>query len=190
MGQLIPCQDAFDLSDLCRKIRASSNFSVAWQFYCVEGFDLSNARDVRRAMDQIIAQPELHEFLKKSFVSRYYDDQFQVNPIHEHCCIQSADSTFENTLAKIAGDHAGAYSQLRPATDKERKAIASLFSGPSSPYFAFQLMPGRESSCTECKSHNNEIFSSWFYGVAWDWCFLVGWPGLNLLWIGCLTDTD
>ena len=72
---------------------------------------------------------------------------------------------------------------LRNATGDEIQEIKDLF-GSIGQYRAYELLPG------SVGHHNNHLFSSWFFGVAWDWCLLALWPRRNLLWVGCLTDTD
>jgi hypothetical protein len=52
------------------------------------------------------------------------------------------------------------------------------------------LLPGNSPDCLACRNHNNHLFSTWFYGVAWDWCLFAIWPHCDLFWVGCLTDTD
>src|SRR5207249_1348749 len=114
---------------------------------------------------------------------------FEMEPLHEHCEIPDASGELENLLARAAGDHLGAYAtNLRDATTKEKQEIGELFS-QAGPYLAYQVQPGNVSGCRKC-GHNSHAFSSWYFGVAWDWCLLATWPKRNLLWMGCLTDTD
>ena len=42
----------------------------------------------------------------------------------------------------------------------------------------------------ECRKHNGHLFSDWFYGVAWDWCYCVIWEARGLVGLLCMTDTD
>lgn len=186
---LSTCDDPFLLAELAARVRASSNFRFNWQFYRCGAIDLRSAQDVRRALDAIIATPELHRFLRDSF-QPMYDDAFEIEPLHEHCQLAPAAGEFENVLAAAAGDHMGAYSpELRDATAAERQEIAELFgsAGTCQPY---SLVPGSVPGCQKCRDYNNHVFSTWFYCVAWDYCLLAAWPERDLLWVGCLTDTD
>lgn len=189
MVYLARCSDPVSLDDLAVRIRKSSNFRINWQFYQCSGIDPDSPANIRRALESIIATPELHEFLRESF-EPMYAEAFEVEPLHEHCRVDAAAGEFENTLARAAGDHLGAYSQqLRDAAAAETKEINELF-GSIGEYRAYELLPGTVAGCSVCRSHNNHLFSTWFFGVAWDWCLFAIWPSRNLLWVGCLTDTD
>jgi hypothetical protein len=95
-----------------------------------------------------------------------------------------------NVLAQAANDHLGAYSSdLRQSTPGEMRVIDELFSSVG-PYCAFSIVPGSVPTCPVCREYDHRNFSSWFYGVAWDYCYLVTWPKSELIWMGCLTDTD
>jgi hypothetical protein len=180
---LATCDAPFSLDRLAARIRKSSNFRFAWQFYHCNGIDPQSALNIREALEAIIATPELHKFLQESF-KPMYAKAFEVEPLHEYCRVAAASDEFENTLARAASDHLGAYSRnLREATAGEIQEIKDLF-GSIGQYRAYELLPG------SVGDHNNHLFSSWFYGVAWDWCLFALWPRRNLLWVGCLTDTD
>jgi len=182
MVYLATCDAPFSLDDLAARIRKSSNFRVCWQFYQCSGIDSESPAKIRQALEAIIATPELHTFLQESF-EPMYAEAFEVEPLHEHCRVDAAMGEFENTLARAANDHLGAYSRnMRDATAAEIQEIKDLF-GSIGQYRAYELLPGSG-------HHNNHLFSSWFYGVAWDWCLFALWPRRNLLWVGCLTDTD
>jgi hypothetical protein len=173
----------FSLDDLAARIRKSSNFRFAWQFYQCSGIDPQSAVNIRNALEAIIATPELHKFLQESF-EPLYAQAFEVEPLNENCRVDAAMGEFENTLASAASDHLGAYSRnLRDATTAEIQEIKDLF-GSIGQYRAFALLPGSGGQ------YNSHLFSSWFFGVAWDWCLIALWPRRNLLWVGCLTDTD
>jgi hypothetical protein len=189
MVYLAACDSPFSLDDLAARIRKSSNFRFAWQFYQCGGVGPQWPPSIRRALDAIIATPELHAFLQQSF-EPMYAEAFEIEPLHEHCRVDAAAGEFEGILARAAGDHLGAYShQLRDATAGEKQAIKELFERPGK-YRAYALLRGNVPDCPACRDRNNELFSSWFYGVAWDWCLVALWPRRNLLWVGCLTDTD
>src|SRR5262249_8202822 len=144
---------------------------------------------IRQALEVIIATPDLHEFLRESF-DPMYSEAFEIQPLHNHSRVDPAAGEFENTLARAAGDHLGAYSRrLREATGAERHVIKALFECIGE-YHAYALSPGHIPECAVCRNHNNHLFSSWFFGVAWDWCLFALWPRRHLFWMGCLTDTD
>jgi len=189
MGRLITCAAPFSLDDLAARIRKSSNFRFSWQFFQAEEIALQSPADIRSAVDSIIVTPNLHRFLQETFQATY-DDVFKIEPLHEHCQVATASGEFENTLASAGGDHLGAYSRkLRRANASEIQEIQDLF-GCIGRYSTFELLPGKSSDCPTCRSYSNHLFTTWFYGVAWDWCLLASWPSRDLLWMGCLTDTD
>lgn len=183
---LTTCEDPIGLDNLAAKIRASSNFRFAWQFFESTGIDLESTGEVQKALDAVLASTHLHKFLRTSFVPMYHS-AFTISPLHEHCRVVPAED-FESILARAAHDHLGAYSRnLIDATPGEKAEISTLFA-TLAPYRPFELLPGNVPGCTACTySH---IFSTWFYSVVWDWCLMATWPSCDLLWIGCLTDTD
>lgn len=187
--QLSLADSPISLDSLATRIRKSSNFRFEWQFYQYESMDAKSPTGIRQALDTIIATTGLHEFLRISF-DPMYADAFEIQPLHEHCQILHATSDFESILAQAANDRLGAYSQIRrQANDREMQKIRNLFGDPGE-YHGFNLIPGTVSGCPACVEYNNHLFSTWFYGVAWDWCLFASWPNRNLLWMGCLTDTD
>jgi hypothetical protein len=189
MVYLATCESPLSLDDLAARIRKSSNFRFSWQFYQCNGVDPQSPTDIRQALEAIIDTPDLHKFLQESF-EPMYAEAFEVESLHEHCRVDAAASEFENILARAAGDHLGAYSQqLRDATLTEQQLIKEVF-GCMGEYRAYELLPGNIPGCPACRNHNNHLFSSWFLGVAWDWCLFALWPRCNLFWVGCLTDTD
>jgi hypothetical protein len=189
MGYLVTCADAFSLNDLAARIRRSSNFRFAWQFFRSDGIAPQSPEDVRSALDSIIAIPDLHQFLRESF-QPMHDDAFQIESLHEHCQVVPAADEFEGILASAAGDHLGAYSrELHPANATEIQEIRDLFVSPGS-YRAYRMVPGEVGDCPTCRAYNNQLFTNWFYGVAWDWCLFTSWTSRDLFWMGCLTDTD
>jgi len=66
-----------------------------------------------------------------------------------------------------------------------KNALASL-----GVYDAYELIAGNVPGCPICKDASNHVFTNWFYGIVWDWCMFVVWPKKQILWMGCLTDTD
>jgi hypothetical protein len=189
MGTLAKCDSPFSLDTLAVQIRKSSNFRFDWQFFRLTGIDSRSPSGVRQALDSIIATDDLHQFLRESFEATY-NDEFEIGPLHEHCRIAAASDEFDGILAAAAGDHLGAYSrELRPATADEKREVRELF-GRVGNFCAYQLLPGDISGCPACREHGSHLFTTWFYGVAWDWCLLASWPDRELFWMGCLTDTD
>jgi hypothetical protein len=189
MSELVTIDPPFALDGLARRIRATSNFRFDWQFYLADGFDLGSAKGVRAALGEIIATPDLHRFLRDGFVP-LYAKAFSIEPVHEHCLLVDANGEVENVLAAAAGDHAGAYSRIvRSATAAERREVEEAFGGLGA-YRSFTLKPGETAGCVRCRHYANHLFSEWFYGVAWDWCLFAAWPAIDVMWMGCLTDTD
>jgi hypothetical protein len=175
---------------LGRRIQASSNFRFAWQFFYLSGFDPRLPVTALSVLQAVISEKPHHQFLRETF-DPMYDSSFEIGSIHEHCEMIAADGEFENVLASAANDHLGAYSRwLRDSTPEEAAAVRVIFE-QLGPYCAFQLTPGQHPGCEFCRRHHNShVFSNWFYGVAWDWCFVLTWPESHKAWVGCLTDTD
>lgn len=107
-------------------------------------------------------------------------DPFTITPLEELSLFRADTTGFCSILAEASADRLGAYSGHQgPATPKEIAGIRDLFM-QAGPFNGFQLDV----------SVNLPPFSSWFYGVAWDWCLVATWPAAHLAWAGCLTDTD
>jgi hypothetical protein len=140
---------------------------------------------VRGILGAVIDRSDCHAFLIDSLER----GPFIIERLHEHVGFVVSDS-FEQVLARAAADQLGAYSRiLSDAPPDQIKEIHAIF-GALGPYTAFELTPGNVSGCAVCKVYNNHLFTSWFYGVAWDWLFCVRWTERPLAWIGCLSDTD
>ncbi len=189
---LLPVSDPAAISQLkglAALIRKSSNFRFVWQFYEFFGFDPASPKSARFMLEYAIETESCCQFLSQSF-DPMYEKVFAVASLHEHARVEEASHTFESTLATAATDRLGAYSpSLGNAKPSKVAAVKSLFQRIGA-YHAYQLLPGSNPGCSTCEQHNNHLFSNWFYGVAWDWCILVVWPKEQLLWLGCLTDTD
>jgi hypothetical protein len=98
--------------------------------------------------------------------------------------------TFERTLARATADSLGAHSRIRAdALPEQIRDVQKRFQGPG-PYVPFELLPGEVNGCLACRGHNAHLFSDWFFGVAWDWCYCVIWEARRLVGILCMTDTD
>ena len=96
----------------------------------------------------------------------------------------------EKTLASIANNSLGAYSRhCRDASVEDCAKVTRTFSSIGE-FLSWQLRPGTVEGCPVCQDYNSELFTTWYYGVAWDWCFIATWPERKTLWLGCLTDTD
>lgn len=186
MRSLSICDCLLPLDDLAAQIRKSSNFRFSWQNYQVDGTQILTPGDARLALELIIEKPELHQFLKDSFdqEASIGSNVFDIGPLNEQSIVVSADSEFEDILARAAGDHLGAYSKhMRPASTAEKQSVKSIF-GSIGNYHVFQLIQDATAD------YNSHLFTTWFYSVAWDWCLLVSWPAQQVFWLGCLTDTD
>jgi hypothetical protein len=181
-------QAPFDLSELEKSIRASSNFSFACPFYRYENANPASPRGARAFLEAIIATPELHAVLRHTFAA-YDGATFEIHPLEPHAVFEPADGRMENLLASASRDHAGAYSRiLRDATASERSEIATLF-GALGESRVLELVGREHPGCPTC-GYRSHLFSNWFHGVAWDWCFLVVWPTANVAALVCVTDTD
>jgi hypothetical protein len=177
------------LGPLAAQIRRSSNFRFDWQWFRCEPDCRATEDYARLILAELAEDPACHRFLRESFVP-LYDSAFEIDRIHEHCDVAVARDEFAGTLARAAADRLGAYSRdLSDSTEQERAEIARLFEMEGT-YAAFQLLPGDFPGCDRCRNHESHVFTNWFYGVAWDWCFVVVWEDARLAWVGCLTDTD
>ncbi|MES1242177.1 MAG: hypothetical protein ABUT39_11205 [Acidobacteriota bacterium] len=177
------------IEKLGKQIQSSSNFRFASQFFFLSGPNPRSPATALSVLNSVILLEPCHQFLRETF-DPMYDSSFKIEPVHEHCEMAHAGGEFENLLASAANDHLGAYShELRDSTPTEAARIRAIFE-QLGPYCAFQLMPGGRPGCGDCRHHNNHLFSTWFYGVAWDWCFVLTWPGSHKAWVACLTDTD
>jgi hypothetical protein len=182
-------EDPLGLGSLAASIRHSSNFRFAWRFYRVQGKDLRQVGSISAILRAIIEVPALHSFLADT-PDNTYPSPFQIEPLHRHASIDRDLAGFLDTMARASLDRLGAYSQdLSPSTPDEREVINKLFSRVGS-YSAYTINPGTQADCEDCRQHDSHLFSNWFYGVAWDYTFLVTWPLASILWMACLTDTD
>ncbi|MCH9648637.1 MAG: hypothetical protein K0U98_10385 [Deltaproteobacteria bacterium] len=191
--------EPLSLDRLAAKIRKSSNFRFVWQWYHREAgasptappsaTPAPTATEARRVLSAAIADPGCRKVLRSTFDSMY-DSVFSIESLHEHCRLERRDEEFQNTMAKAAADRLGAYSRKRSdASPKERRRIDALF-GSVGEYHAFEFLPGSIPGCEVCSERENYLFTNWFFGVAWDWCFVVLWKDSDLAWVGFLTDTD
>jgi hypothetical protein len=174
---------------LATRIRSSSNFRVASQLFQWEGPCPATPRTAKQALETIVLVPELQTFLTES-LDAHDKSPFQIAPLHEECSFEQAHGAFERTLARAAADRLGAYSRiLAEAIPRDVEAVQNVFEALG-PYVPFEFPLGQPERCTQCSRKPREYFSSWFYGVAWDYCFCVIWESCRLVWIGCMTDTD
>ncbi len=178
-----------DLEPLASRIRASSNFCFDWQWYRRAPRRPPSGEEAMRLLAAVCRDGELHGFLHRS---RDPDDEasFEIELPHSHSRFLPADGGLEQVLARAAADHLGAYSRfLENAAPAQVQEVRDLFLAAGS-YRPFELNRGAIPGCRECRQWGSHLFSSWFYGVAWDWCFCVLWEESDLVWLGCLTDTD
>jgi hypothetical protein len=181
----------FRLDGLAARIRASSNFRFEWRFFERDAAEAwtADAATARRVLDELVAASDRHRFLRDTF-DPMYEAAFEIEPLHVHTRLVRARGTFEDTLARAAADRLGAYSlDSAAASPRELEEIRRLFTNPGD-YVPFEFEAAPEDDCARCSEHNGHLFTNWFFGVAWDWCFVVLWPGSTLAWVGCLTDTD
>lgn len=192
VGEMIPLVEAaapVSLAHLAARIRRSSNFRFEWQWFSLDAVPVACAAAARGILGSVVSDPACHRLLQDSF-ENLYEPEFRIEPLHEHCRVVDAGDGFAGTLAQAATDRLGAYSrELIEAAPSEVEAVRNIFA-PVWPYSVFSLEPGNESGCPACADFNNHLFTNWFYGVAWDWCFCLLPHGKAIAWVGCLTDTD
>lgn len=177
-----------DFERIAARIRRSSNFRVAWQLFEWGRPCKATPRTAGQVLETIALVPELQTFLARDEPPA--PEPPSVQHLHEHCRFKIAPGTFERTLASAAADRLGAYSRiLADAPPEQIKDVEEVFQGPG-PYVPLELLPGEVEGCVECRGHNSHLFSDWFYGVAWDWCYCVIWETRGLVGLVCLTDTD
>jgi hypothetical protein len=178
-----------DLSEAASKLRSSSNFRFAWQFQEIAAVKSIDGHTCRTLLNCIVADTTLHEFLRSSIDDIYRRD-FEIWLLHEHCEIRETTDDFVDTFARAVFDHLGAYSrELRESTDEEREYVRRTFS-PLGDFLAYSIIPGNHADCHDCKQYNHQLFSNWFFDVAWDYTYFVAWPDRRIVWIGCFSDTD
>ncbi len=181
--------DPIDLADAALKLRSSSNFRFAWQFYEVGSQNRDTTHACRSLLAAVVTDPALHEFLKSS-MDNIYPRDFEIAPLHEHCEIRECTEDFIDTFARGVFDHLGAYSRhLIKASPREREYVQRIFS-PLGDFLAYSIFPGEVPGCLTCKQYNHQNFSSWFFDVAWDFTYFVAWPDRKIIWLGCFSDTD
>jgi hypothetical protein len=181
-----PIDAPLALAPLADAVRASSNFRFAWQWFSCPKTAQSGVHEARSILGAVIGRADCHAFLSESVDA----SPFTIEPLHEHVGFDVADGSFEQILARAAADQLGAYSRILSETTPGQVAEVRALFGSLGPYRAYELNPGSVAGCPTCKHHNNHLFTSWFYGVAWDWLFCVRWTERPLTWIGCLSDTD
>jgi hypothetical protein len=177
------------LGDLATQIRRSSNFRFDWQWFSLDTVPVASPTAARRILNDVVSEPECHRFLRQSF-SDLYEPAFKIEPMHEHCRAVDITHDFDGILARAATDRLGAYSrELVDAPASAWMAVRRIL-GPVFPFSVFSLQPGDVTTCPVCAKYNNHLFTNWFYGVAWDWCFCLLSHEAPTAWVGCLTDTD
>jgi hypothetical protein len=181
--------DPIDLSDAAAKLRSSSNFRFAWQFHQIDDVDTFDADVCRSLLDHVVADPTLNEFLR-STIDDIYPRDFEIWSLHLHCQIRECTDEFIDTFARGVYDHLGAYSRdLRESTADERGYVRRTFS-PLGDFLAYSIFPGNHPDCADCNQYNHQLFSNWYFDVAWDYTYFVAWPDSRIVWLGCFSDTD
>ena len=181
--------DPIDLSDAASRIRSSSSFRLAWQFHQIDDVDNIDADTCRTLLNNIVADPNLHDFLRSS-IDDIYPRDFEIWPLHEHCEIRECTDDFVDTFARGVFDHLGAYSRdLRQSTTDEVQYVRQSFSELGS-FLAYSIFPGAHADCPDCQQYNHQLFSNWFFDVAWDFTYFVAWTERKIIWVCCLSDTD
>ena len=181
--------DLLDLSDAASQIRSSSNFRLAWQFHLVDVVRSIDSTTCRRLLDAIVEDSKLHEFLQCS-IDDIYPREFEIEPLHSHCEIHECTDDFVDTFARAIFDHLGAYSKdLRQSTVDECDYVRRLFLQLGH-FETFSIYPGTHAECLECQQYNHQLFTNWFFDVAWDFTYFVAWPDHNIVCVICLSDTD
>jgi hypothetical protein len=181
-------RSSLDFEQLAVRIRRSSNFRVAWQLFEWGGPCKATPRTARQVLETIVLVPELQTFLASSETPLTKPPNVQ--RVHAHCVFKPAGGAFERTVARAAADRLGAYSRiLADAAPDQIREVEKVFQALGA-YVPFELLPGEVEGCVECRGHNAHLFSDWFYGVAWDWCYCVIWEERRLVGLLCMTDTD
>lgn len=179
--------DPLDLTEVATRLRSSSNFRFAWQFYQIADAPEKMVDACRSLLENVVVYPELHEFLRTTN-NGVYRHEFKMWHVAEPCEVRECTADFTDTFASAVFDHLGAYSNiLRPATQHERKYVEGIFSrmGDFVAYSLFEC-----DATTSPRYCRGPLFSSWFYDVGCDYAYFVAWPQRNIIWLGCLTDTD
>jgi hypothetical protein len=66
------------LNELADRVRASSNFRFAWQFFRLHSLDSRSTETARHVLDAVITVESCHEFLRLSFEA-LYNESFEVD---------------------------------------------------------------------------------------------------------------
>ena len=192
-----------DLGPLGKRIRKSPSFRFESLWFRVESPEGERMLDTTvQAMQLLrhivqgegvqnegVQSDKVRAVLQKSF-DPMYDDRLTLELPHEHSRFVHDRGAVESLLAQAAADRLGPYSRRSPPESKrERQAVEKLFAKVGA-YEALELQPGSVEGCPKCRSHENNLFSTWFYGVAWDWCFVVLWPDRHLACLILMTATD
>jgi hypothetical protein len=173
-----------------RAIRASSNFHFEVIFFRWEGDGRPVAEAAHTVLETFIATPELHSPLRERFHGGYRPGTpFEISPLEAHAALVAAGDELEGELARASLDRAGAYSRSqRPASADEVGVVAEMF-GALGRYEVAKLVAQPVPGCPTC-GWCGHLFSNWFFGVAWDWCYVVLWREARTAAIVCMTDTD
>lgn len=150
---------------------------------------MSGERLAKELLLYVVGNDDVWRTLRGSF-DDMYDAELEVSTPHEHSTFVQEEDRVEALLAQAAANRLSPYSvRTSPATQREIGKIRRAFAAHG-PYEAMELVPGSQEGCQGCLAHNNHLFSTWFYGVAWDWCFVVWWPSRAIACLLVLTGTD
>ncbi|MEP2935743.1 MAG: hypothetical protein ABJM06_14980 [Gilvibacter sp.] len=178
-----------DLKQLEMNISKSSNFQFAHQFFYVNTSSLHDSNKLPYVINQIADDPELHQFLVNNF-NNIYSVEFEINHLNKYSYFEKSRELFGQILAGASNDILGAYSiQLRAPKPKEVEEIYEVFDSLGM-FEGFVLATRKPERNIEHNTQGTAHFSSWFYDVAWDYLIVATWPKDNILWLGCLSDTD
>lgn len=173
------------LRELGRRIESTSNFHFAWQLFLATEPVPEGPDGAKGVLEGVSRVPECHEFLRTTFDPEFHS-AFEIEPLHEHCSMEPSEV---RTLAAAATDRVGCHARrsgpVEPeALDEVRRIFEIL-----GPFEIYESKPGQQPDCPGCVTWNH-LFTNWFCSNGWDWCFVVLWPGSELAWVGCLSDTD
>ncbi len=178
--------DPIDMSDAASKIRASSNFRFAWQFHQIDGVETVDANACRALLNAVVADPTLHEFLRSS-IDDIYPREFEICPLHDHCQFANAPMILSIPLLAVC---LTTWARIHATFENRTPTNAALCERHFrllGDFAAYSIFPGNDPDCDECKQYNHQVYSNWFFDVAWDYTYFVVWPDSKIVWVGCFS---
>ena len=119
--------DPLDLTEVATRLRSSSNFRFAWQFYQIADAPEKMVDACRSLLETVVLYLELHEFLRTTN-NGVYRHELKMWHVAEPCELREPTADFTETFASAEFDHLGAYSNiLRHATQQKRKYGEGIF---------------------------------------------------------------